>query len=365
MTTTEMIDEQETFSPLHGGDIIAASERYGIDTHQWIDLSTGINPEPFTAFHVPESCYQQLPYRSPEFQAATSEYYQSSAYLPIAGTQTAIQALPDRLKPLPVLLPELGYQEHFRYWQQANAQIRLYPSINKQQAMLSINSALEKNSQQHLVIINPNNPTGLAFEPSALLHWSRQLAKDAYLIVDEAFIDLTPEQSLLFNAASPHSPQPLPSNVIVLRSFGKFFGLAGIRLGFVFAHNSLLNTLEDKIGLWQVNGPAQYIATKALLDKPWQLETRIRLARNAANTQRIIEPFILKQKGKTLTHTHLFSSYLVPRHYALHICDHFSTNGILLRVISFTQHEAILRVGVLSNSDTAAIRRIQAVVEDF
>ncbi|MBV1882162.1 MAG: aminotransferase class I/II-fold pyridoxal phosphate-dependent enzyme [Pseudomonadales bacterium] len=351
------LDDENARLPVHGGDILTASKRYGIDVSDWIDLSTGINPEPYSAYNVPRSSYEQLPYPLPGFQAAVSEYYQSSEHLAIAGSQTAIQALPRCLKSLPVLLPLLGYQEHLKFWQRENSDTHFYPSLDKQSAVESIDTALNKNNQQHLVIINPNNPTGLIFDADQLRCWAQQLAYDAYLIVDEAFMDLTPEQSLL--------TQDLPHNVIVLRSFGKFFGLAGIRLGFIFANKPLLDKIENDIGIWQVNGPAQHIAITALQDDSWQIEARTQLANNARTTEAIINPVFHHDEITPLLPTPLFSSYLMPRQQAFNISEHFAKSGILFRIIPYTETEALLRVGVLSDSNTLAIKRLKETVKRY
>jgi cobalamin biosynthetic protein CobC len=121
-----------------------------------------------------------------------------------------------------------------------------------------------------LVLVHPNNPTGETFKVDELLHWHNKLAaKGGWLIVDEAFMDATPEFSL--GAYSSRE------GLIVLRSLGKFFGLAGARVGCVCASPDLLNSLHAQIGPWTVNGPARWIATHALQDRQWQVATRSQL----------------------------------------------------------------------------------------
>jgi cobalamin biosynthetic protein CobC len=121
-----------------------------------------------------------------------------------------------------------------------------------------------------LVVCNPNNPTGERFAPGALLEWHARLsARGGWLVVDEAFIDTTPKESLARFANR--------DGLVVLRSVGKFFGLAGARVGFVLAAHPLLEALSAWLGPWTVAGPSRVIAQAALTDRVWQDATRLRL----------------------------------------------------------------------------------------
>lgn len=350
------------FSPLHGGNLIAASEQYDIPLSDWIDLSTGINPEPYPIPSLDTSVYQQLPYELPEFLQASAAYYGSTDFVAVSGTQAAIQVLPGVLPELPILIPEIGYQEHAKHWSKAGTTITRYPSQNPAQTIRFIDQQLLENTSQHLLIINPNNPTGVLFEQNQLIGWAETLGKGAYLIVDEAFMDLTPEYSLL---ALGGFQQPLPANVIVLRSFGKFFGLAGIRLGYIFAQPDLLAQFENVLGLWQVNGPAQHIAIAALTDLGWQHNNQRQLQRNAEFTRNLFSPLFQKVPHQLLAESLLFTSYLVELEQAVAISRSFAESGVLLRVIDHSDSKAIVRVGVLSQNYNAASSRIEALVAAF
>jgi cobalamin biosynthetic protein CobC len=142
----------------------------------------------------------------------------------------------------------------------------------------------------------------------------------------------------------------LPNNVIVLRSFGKFFGLAGIRLGFIFANPTILRQLEKTIGIWQVNGPAQAIAISALSDTEWQQQHRQAITTNAKFTQHLC--LAIEEKCEHATHSDLFSSYYCRRVQAEHINHQLALAGILTRVIVINEQHAILRIGVLSAQQT-------------
>lgn len=352
-----IMSNTENFLPLHGGDIVAASERYGIGIEEWVDLSTGVNPEPYPVDKIPLEAFYQLPYLRPEFYRAARAYYQAAHLLPVTGTQVAIQVLPKLLSNLPILIPEVGYQEHLKHWRKAGAATHFYPSFERAETLCAIDQSLQSNNRQHLLIINPNNPTGLVMEQEQILRWSQKLADGAYLIIDEAFMDIIPETSLL--------TQALPDNVIILRSFGKFFGLAGVRLGFVFANPLLLKSFANTLGIWQVNGPAQHLAIQALEDKAWQQRARIKIADAARCTQQLFKGLIQQQSVHKIIHTDLFSSYIMPQYQAVHISEYFAQAGILLRVIPLKNHQAIVRVGILSTTNTQALTYAQQVVNSY
>ena len=357
-------------APAHGGDLVNASEQYGIAIDQWLDLSTGINPIAYP-IDIDVNSFKQLPYIQPAFIEASTAYYRSSRFIPVAGTQAAIQQLPRLLANFPVLLPAIGYQEHKKYWQKkAATSINWYKSDNEAHMCHQINHELIANARQHLVIINPNNPAGVLIQKKQLLAWASMLDKQAYLIIDEAFIDTKKEQSVLSDN--------LPDNVIVLRSFGKFFGLAGVRLGYCFAHQSILQKLQKRLGLWQVNGPAQSLAIRALNDRAWQLQSIKDIVANNHFMQKIWQP-ILGGSAKDETslynseyfHSCLFLSYRLPLVHALNVRESFAKMGILLRVIGIDgtdnreQKQALLRIGLLDQYNQIAVDRLKKSIEAF
>jgi cobalamin biosynthetic protein CobC len=135
-------------------------------------------------------------------------------------------------------------------------------------------SEILQSSAQVVVIVNPNNPTGALFARADLLALHARLAaRGGWLVVDEAFMDATPQHSL-----AGGSPRP---GLIVLRSLGKFFGLAGARVGFVLAAEDLLLPLAELLGPWSIAAPSRYVAMHALRDAAWQQATRSRLPQAA------------------------------------------------------------------------------------
>ncbi|MEW5057127.1 MAG: pyridoxal phosphate-dependent class II aminotransferase [Cycloclasticus sp.] len=326
--------------PLHGGDLAAASQRYGVATEDWLDLSTGINPEAYPFQGLSAAAFCQLPYLSAEFQLAAKNYYAVDTLLAVSGSQAVIQALPHILQQKTLLIPEVGYQEYAKHWRKAGGLTEAYPSFDAADSQAAIQQALCKQPNQHLLIINPNNPTGLQLSADELLHYASLLAAGAYLIVDEAFADLRPEKSVL--------QQALPDNVIVLRSFGKFFGLAGVRLGFVMANERVLQALNTRLGLWQINGPAQELAIKAFNDTAWQNQSRQGIADNASFCEALFEPLMQMSGLIKGIHCGLFSSYLLDRQAAYQIFEYFARAGILFRVVEVNEQVAILRIGLFS-----------------
>ena len=356
-STYSIMSNIKLHQPLHGGDLLAASQRYGIEVNDWLDLSTGINPEAYPFQGLSAAAFCQLPYLSPRFYAAAKQYYGVDRLLPTSGSQAVIQALPHILPLKRLLIPAVGYQEYAKHWLKAGGLTPSYSSFKGVDARVSIERALSENSNQHVLVINPNNPTGLQFTSDELLHYSSLLATGAYLIVDEAFADLSPADSFL--------QQELPDNVIVLRSFGKFFGLAGVRLGFVMANERILQALNTRLGLWQINGPAQELAIKALADVAWQQQARDDIADNADLCEGLFSPLMQASGLIKGIHCGLFSSYLLDRQTAYNIFEYFARAGILFRVVEVDEHSAILRIGLFSKRARQQITKIKQVVAAY
>ncbi len=336
------LDQMDASFPIHGGDLYTVAKHYGIPVEKWLDLSTGINPFAYPVPTIPKFCFTQLPYQSPSFTDAVVSYYGESDFIALSGSQSAIQWLPEILnvrKNLPVLLPEIGYQEHAVQWGEHNAPVIRYPSIEKTAMVAAIDHRLSRSAEQHVVVINPNNPTAVSIEQEQLLRWAKKLKSGACLIVDEAFMDTTPENSLL-------SLESRPQNIIVLRSFGKFFGLPGIRLGFAFAAPSILEALQQKAGLWPISGPTQYIASKALRDQTWHRQTADSLVLHSTKIKTLLGPF-LEGSSIGIFHCPFFISYQFKSKDALMIYQRLIECSILSRLIFISEYESIIRIGVV------------------
>jgi len=246
----------------HGGRVRAAAQRYGIPESDWLDLSTGINPDSWPVPAMPQEIWRCLPQDDDELSDAAQDYYGTPQLLPVAGSQAAIQALPRVRAPGRVAVVNPGYTEHARAWRQHGHQVT---------AMFAA-EVLRVGDDVHVVlIVNPNNPSGKLFSREELLQLHERLAaRGGWLVVDEAFMDAAPEHSL--TSVCPRA------GLIVLRSIGKFFGLAGARVGFVLAEQQLLHTLAALLGPWPIAGPSRFVTTLALRDTAWQQQARHSLA---------------------------------------------------------------------------------------
>ncbi len=270
---------------LHGGRVRQAAREEGIPPAQWLDLSTGINPLgwPVPA-GLPEAVWRCLPEDDDALHSVAAAYYGSLALLPVAGSQAVIQALPGLWpagRRVGVLAPSYG--EHAHAWRGAGHEVVPLDAaqVAGQVARLEV-----------LVLVNPNNPTGAVFAPSQLRAWHEVLAqRGGCLVVDEAFMDCTPALSLA--GACPRR------GLVVLRSLGKFFGLAGARVGFVLAEARLLDALAQRLGPWCVSGPGRWAAAGALADSSWQVATRQRLALASARLQAVLQRHQLSPRGGT------------------------------------------------------------------
>jgi len=242
----------------HGGRLLRAARDYGIAPDAWLDLSTGISPYAWPVPAVPASVWQRLPEDDDGLTEAARDYYDAPQLLPVAGSQAAIQMLPHLRQASRVGVIAPGYNEHAHAWRRAGHAVD----------SLSASTLMADPSRYDvIVLIHPNNPGGERFERDALLACHASLAsRGGWLIVDEAFMDATPEHSLCSEAHR--------EGLIVLRSAGKFFGLAGARAGFVAAHPGLLDTLGDRLGPWTLSGPTRHVLKLALADRAWHATAR-------------------------------------------------------------------------------------------
>jgi cobalamin biosynthetic protein CobC len=303
----------------HGGNLRDAARHYGRD--DWIDLSTGINPHGYPAPVPSPGAWLRLPEPDPALLAAACAYYQAPHVLPVAGTQAAIQALPRLRAPSRVAVSAPSYAEHAHHWGQHGHRLR-------QVTYAELEAAVDVSDV--VVVVNPNNPTGETIAPERLLEWATRLrSRGGWLIVDEAFGDTATALSVAMHASQP--------GLIVLRSIGKFFGLAGLRLGFVAAHASLLRDLADLLGPWTIIGPAQEIALAALTDSAWQQATRASLHQSGERMTRL-----LLEHGIASSGTALFRWWPQTQPEAFH--THMAARGIWCRL--FRDAGRGIRVGL-------------------
>lgn len=293
----------------HGGRLGAAARRWGIPRADWLDLSTGISPWPYPLPAVPAEIWQRLPEEDDGLEEAARDYYGTDHLLALPGSQAAIQTLPRLFPPGRVAMPAPLYAEHPAAWRAAG-----HTPVDWHEAA------------DYAVVCNPNNPTGAVLARAALRERAGQVR---LLVVDEAFIDAEPGESLAGDGGE---------NIVVLRSLGKFFGLAGARVGFAIAAPDLLERLRENLGPWAVSHPARWAARLALADRDWQAAQRARLA---TASRRLAD--LLACLGAP-TGCGLFRHVSLPRAAALH--DALARRGILVRLFDNPPALPGLRLGL-------------------
>ena len=283
----------------HGGNLHEAARRYAIPYDAWLDLSTGINPHGYPVPPVPADAWRCLPDSGDGFAERAARYYgapDASHVLPVAGSQAAIRALPSMLERGTVGIARLTYGEYAPAFARAGHRV----------TTLDVTRATLPDDLTHAVVVNPNNPTAEHLSAATLLQWHAALReRGGTLIVDEAFADAMPSASL---AAQTHRER-----LVVLRSPGKFFGLAGVRAGFVLGCPRLLESLDEALGAWTVSGPARHAVSAAFADAAWQHDMRARLAQESV---RLAE--LLKAHGFEVRSTSLFAWIADERAARLH-----------------------------------------------
>ncbi len=271
---------------LHGGRLIEARRDFPDAPEPFVDLSTGINPVPYPMPELPPEAFARLP--EPEEVEALQECA-ARAYgcgdpgmvAAAAGTQLLIEILPCLFPARAVHILAPTYGEHAPAWARTGATIHEVGDF----------SALD--AGENAVICNPNNPDGRAIDPAKVQGLARRLAgRNGILVVDEAFAEYA-EQPL---SSAPGLPCP---GLVLLRSFGKAYGLAGLRLGFALASPSVAATIRAALGPWAVSGPALYIARRALADGDWYQATGARLHEDTARLDKLLNEAGLEVLGGT------------------------------------------------------------------
>lgn len=264
--------------PVHGGALHRASKEFAIAPEHWIDLSTGISPEAWPVPAPPVEAWRSLPDGEDGLIAQAADYYscRPSEILPISGSQFAIEEIPQLIDVGTVAVPVWGYAEHSYRWQLAGHRLHWYSNYQE------LAHLVETKTVNNALVINPNNPSTELFTLAELQHLLIILAANkGLLLVDEAFMDSCDEHSLCTLLAN----KPCPPELIILRSVGKFFGLAGIRLGFVIACEVFIQDLESRISPWAVNHIARWVGQRALADRDWQVLQRQRLEEDSVAWQ--------------------------------------------------------------------------------
>ncbi|MBI2308004.1 MAG: threonine-phosphate decarboxylase [Rhodocyclales bacterium] len=303
----------------HGGRLRLAAAQWGIPLADWVDLSTGINPQGWPVPPLPADCWRRLPEDHDGLEATAAAYYGNANLLSLAGSQAAIQCLPTLLPRAAVAMLTPLYAEHPHAWERAGHRLRRLQNAPLARALAA--------ATPNVLLCNPNNPTARAFDRDELLDAAAQLKKrGGSLIVDEAFADADPD-----HCVTPYAGTDAAPNLIVLRSLGKFFGLAGARVGFLFARRELLARLAEQLGPWAVSGPSRAVAQGALADRAWQAAMRVQLAADSERLRALLAPLAADGDESTRPRANPLFCWL-PYGQAPALHDFLAAHGILVRL---------------------------------
>ncbi|WP_279479239.1 threonine-phosphate decarboxylase CobD [Aureimonas sp. SK2] len=325
---------------VHGGALGAAVARFGGRREDWLDLSTGINPVPPPLPELEPALFARLPEAELEAEAreAARLHYGAAPEAGIVaapGSQALISLLPHLLPSGPAAILHPAYAEHARAFRAAG------------RAVLGLSDPADAPASAAVaVVVNPNNPDGRRFSRESLLELADAMAaRGGWLVVDEAFMDADPRESLGPDAGRP--------GLVVLRSFGKFFGLAGLRLGFALTTRDLAAGIHARLGPWSVSGPALAVGARLMADRETIAALRAAIAVRSALTRGAIAAAGLCPEGEAA----LFSLVSVPNAHALF--EALARRRILVR--PFAERPDWLRFGVVR--DAAEAERLRAALE--
>ncbi|MEM8654537.1 MAG: threonine-phosphate decarboxylase CobD [Pseudomonadota bacterium] len=260
----------------HGGGLDAAIAQYGGARPDWIDLSTGINPHPYPVGDLSADAWTALPDRgaADRLTAAARRFWsvpETADVLATPGASSVIAQIPRLQAAGTVRILAPTYNEHAASFVQHGWTVQ------------------DTSPSDACVLVHPNNPDGRM--------WSAKDANAPLTLIDESFCDVMPEASLIAQAGRP--------GTLILKSFGKFWGLAGLRLGFAIGDPELIARLRDMLGPWPVSGVALDIGAAALNDPGWADHTRTRLAQDAAR----LDTLMTAQGAQVAGGTSLFRLY--------------------------------------------------------
>lgn len=302
----------------HGGNLDQAQQRFGGRAEDWIDLSTGINRLPYPVGEVSARAWSALPSRA-EIEAlhhAAGHAYRTNApIVALGGAQTAIQLLPQLVPAGLACILAPTYNEYAGVLSAVGWDVREVAELD---ALAGADLA---------IVVNPNNPDGRCHAPKDLL---ALLPRVGRLVIDESFADAVPHVSL--------APEADRQGLLILRSFGKFYGLAGLRLGFVAGNAGDIARLAAMSGPWPISGAAIAIGCRALRDEAWADATAARLARDCVRLDKMVQA----QGWGLIGGTPLFRLYETPD--ALAAQEGLARGHIWSRV--FAQNPAWLRLGL-------------------
>ncbi|MFD1701883.1 threonine-phosphate decarboxylase CobD [Methylopila henanensis] len=323
----------------HGGDLANAEAEYGRPAKGWLDLSTGVNPYPYPLAAFSETSLTRLPQKADveELLVTARQAYGWAQDVPVVagpGSQSMIQLLPYLRYRKKVAVIGPTYAEHAYVWARAGHEVR------------EVRAARDVGEADVVVVVNPNNPTGRLSSPKGLARLASELApREGLLVIDEAFADVAPDIA--------YGGRLNGSGVVVLRSFGKFFGLPGIRLGFAAGDEEMISEIAAELGPWPVSGPAIEAGRAALADMAWISSMRLRLSVEALK----LDEALTDAGFAIIGGTDLFRTARHDRASEIHAA--LARQGVWTR--AFEEHADQIRVGLPGGEEafarlTAALR---------
>jgi cobalamin biosynthetic protein CobC len=342
-SATDIFPYNVADAPLpHGGDLAAARLLFPDAPEPFIDLSTGINPNPYPLPKLPAELFARLPDAAATARlaavAATSYGAPAAAHVvPAPGTQILLPLVAGLVRRGRAAIFTPTYNEH------ARAARLVGHSVIAAREFAALGDA------DLAILTNPNSPDGRLIDRGTLLALAAKLrAHGGVLVVDEAFMDVGPPDASLAGEVGH-------GNLVVLRSFGKFFGLAGLRLGFALLDQASAVRLATLLGPWAVSGPALAVGAAALADTAWIEATRHRLLAASSRLDGILIGAGLGIPGGTA----LFRLVRTPAANALF--HHLGRAGILVR--NFPDNATWLRFGLPAHEEDW--RRLQIAMDAF
>lgn len=336
-----VLDDRDALPLYHGGDLAAARRLFPDAPEPWIDLSTGINPEPYPVPTFPPETFSRLPDRDAlrALENLAAQHYSAPApaeVVAVPGTQAVIQLLPRLIEAKRIGILGFTYGEYAEVWRREGQMPEFAQSLEDLQAC------------DLAIVVNPNNPDGRLATAEDLAALAKHLArKGGLLLVDEAFVDLLP-------AAASLVPALPDAGALVLRSFGKVFGLPGVRLGFAVTNALIGESLRSLLGPWAVSGPAIALGYAALQDDTWFGALSPRLEGSA----KIVDAALRQCGAERIGGTPLFQ--LFAHGEAQRIFSGFGREGVLLR--RFPERPNWLRIGLVASVFEARLQETAARV---
>lgn len=323
----------------HGGRLREAMAAFPDAPRPWLDLSTGINPEPWSGQRAPADALRRLPdpLELAELEAVAARAFgvaDTGRVVATSGAEAALRLLPGLIGGGEVGLLTPIYGGHAESW--AASAPSLITSLDDLRAL----------SADVLVLVNPNNPDGRRIERRALAALAAERSgAGRWTVVDESFGEVAPELSIADLEID---------RLVILRSFGKFYGLPGVRLGFLIGNKIFARKFRVLLGDWPVGADALTMGLEAYADDAWRARTRVWLA-----TQSGAVDAVLARAGLTpVGGCDLFRWVEAPD--AVGLFTRLRAEGVLTR--PFADRPDRLRIGLPSRNEFKRFEQVLRAV---